>query len=282
MSNLDRVLPRARLTEIDHVEQREQDRPLPGDERLDERTPRLHARVGVPSSSEARVEGRQRRDGWRDVVDGLAGAVRMLGALLTPFARPLRTTWGLSSADAARAYPGDDLVPRPRWSWTHGIEIDAPAEEVWPWIAQIGADRGGFYSYQWLENLVGCEIRNAETVHPEWQLRAGDELRLHPRMPPLRVTRVDPGRWFVAFGAPDDAARATDRPWTAGSWLFLVERIAGRRCRVISRFRAACSDDLATRLQMGPTLLEPIGFAMDRRMLLGIKQRVERAPPRAS
>lgn len=270
-------------------------------EPLDETTTRIHVRARAAVSPDERahvawvrpvhhimqavqlrhlaelIEGRRARDGWRDVVAGLGGAARMALAMITPFARTARASWGMPPGDATRSYPGDELVATPRWGWTHGIEIAAPASEVWPWIAQIGADRGGFYSYQWLENLAGCEVRNAETIHPGWQVREGDELRLHPRAPAMRVVAVEPGRSFVAFGAPELGAVLSGQPWVASSWAFVVEPLGPERCRFVSRFRAACSDDLATRLQFGPTLVEPIGFAMDRRMLAGVKQRAERA-----
>lgn len=229
----------------------------------------------------ARAEGRLASDDWHDVLDGVGGAALIALALLTPFLRGARTHWGLSPEMAARSLPGDALVDEPRWGWTHGIEIAAPAAEVWRWIAQIGADRAGFYSYQWLENVAGCDLRNAETIHAEWQVRAGDPLYLHPKMPPLTVVEVVPGRHFVAH-AGDRARRATDRTWVEASWLFLVEPVGPDRCRFVSRYRAASSDDLATRLSFGPAFVEPIGFAMDRRMLLGVKERAERAahPPR--
>ena len=225
----------------------------------------------------ARAEGRLPRDDWRDVLDGAGGVAWMLGALLTPFLRGARNHWGLDESEAARPRPGDEVIPEPRWSWTHAVEIDAPASEVWPWVAQIGADRGGFYSYQALENAVGCGVRNAETVHPELAHREGDTLVLHPKMPPLRVTSVAEGRHLLAVGAPDADAVATGERWTAATWLFQVEPLGAGRCRFVSRYRCACSDDLATRLSFGPTLLEPVGFAMDRRMLLGVKARVERS-----
>jgi hypothetical protein len=148
---------------------------------------------------------------------------------------------------------------------------------VWPWVAQIGADRAGFYSYQWLENLPGCDLRNAETIHPKWELQRGDALLLHPKMPPLSIAQIEPGRYFVAHGAPQPGIDRSDKHWANVSWLFLVESLGDDRSRLISRYRCATSDDLATRLQLGPTLVEPIGFAMDRRMLLGIKARVEHA-----
>jgi hypothetical protein len=113
-------------------------------------------------------------------------------------------------------------------------------------------------------------------IHPEWAHKAGDGLILHPKMPPLRVVSVTRGRSIVAFAAPDEAARAEGRPWASATWAFLVEPLGPARCRVVSRFRSACSDDLATRLVQGPALLEPVGFAMDRRMLLGIRERVLR------
>ena len=143
---------------------------------------------------------------------------------------------------------------------------------MWPWVAQVGADRGGFYSYEWLANLVGCRLRNADAIHPQWEVRDGDALLLHPRQPaPLAVVEVAPGRHFVAHADADRDARAAGRPWIAVSWLFLVEPLGPRRSRVISRFRCAFSDHPATRLAFGPALLEPIGYAMDRRMLLGIR-----------
>jgi len=193
---------------------------------------------------------------FRDVAEGGVGAAGMVLDLLTPFLRGVRSHWGIDEATAARTYPGDELVSTPRWSWTHGIEIDAAPGEVWPWVAQIGADRGGFYSYQWLENLAGCDVRNAETVHPDWALRLGDKLVLHPKMPGLDVVAIEPGRSLVTFAPPDEQARATGRPWASASWLFYVEPIANGRSRVVSRFRSECSDELASRVAYGPYLTE--------------------------
>ncbi len=228
----------------------------------------------------ARVEGRLPADDWRDVAEGIGGAGVMLAAFLTPFLRDARCHWGVDATTLARHYPGDELVREPRWSWTHGIEIDAAAADVWPWVAQLGADRGGFYSYQWLENLAGCRLRNAEAIHPELALHEGSPLSLHPEMPPMRVVSFEPGRWIVAHAPADPATRAEGRPWIDASWSFHVEALGEARCRVISRYRVSTSDDVQSLLSYGPALLEPIGFAMDRRMLLGIKQRVERSAKR--
>jgi hypothetical protein len=223
----------------------------------------------------ARVEGRVSNDDWRDIAAGTAGAAVVTAAMLTPFLRTSRSHWGVDDVTAARSFPGDDLVSTPQWQWTHGVDIEAASSEVWPWVAQIGADRGGFYSYQWLENLPGCDLRNAEAIHPDWELKRGDALFLHPKMAPLSVTEVERGRYFVAHAAPQMESEDGDEHWANVSWLFFIQSLGDRRSRLISRYRCATSDDLATRLQFGPTFIEPIGFAMDRAMLLGIKTRVE-------
>lgn len=224
-----------------------------------------------------RAEGHTPRGGWRDVAEGVVGAAGIVLDLLTPLLRHAPARWGLSDADADRAYPGDGLVPDPLWSWTQAVDIDAPPAAVWPWVAQIGADRGGFYSSHWLENLAGSAVPVADAVRPEWQVRRGDGLRLHPRMPPLEVVAVSPGSHFVVYGPPDPSAPLEKRPWAAVSWVFFVEPREGKKSRFVSRFRVSCSDDLATRFRHGPWATESVGFVMDRRMLLGVKERAERS-----
>jgi hypothetical protein len=86
----------------------------------------------------------------------------------------------------------------------------------------------------------------------------------------------------VAHASADERARALGQPWTSVSWLFYTEALGDHRCRFLSRYRADCSGDLTTRLAFGPSLLEPVSFAMDRRMLLGVKERAERAERRAA
>jgi hypothetical protein len=222
-----------------------------------------------------RVEGNlpHHRDTIADIVDGILGAARMGVALATPFLRARRSRWGLSRALAERRYPGDERIAAPRWSWTHGVEISAPPSAVWPWIAQLGRDKGGFYSYQWLENLAGCDVQNADRIVAAWQHpREGDRIELHPSAPGMPIVDIEPERWLLA--------QACDGPregrWVRVTWLFWLEPLdGGRRCRLVSRYRMASSDDLATRAKFGATLAEPIGSTMDRRMLLGVKYRAE-------
>lgn len=214
----------------------------------------------------------------RDLTEAASGVAIILSALATPWRRRRRSTWGVDPADAGRTYPADDLVPSPRWQWAHAVIVNAPPSAVWPWLAQVGADRAGFYSYAALENLAGCGITNADQIHPEWAVAPDSELLVHPKAPPLPVVALEPGAWFVAHGGPPPGTDLTRDRWVAVSWLFLVEPVGdGGRSRVVSRYRCATSDDLVSRLSYGPTLLEAISYAMDRRMLLGIRARAERA-----
>jgi hypothetical protein len=207
------------------------------------------------------------------VVEGIGGMAAIVVALLTPMLRGRRTCWGLARAEADASWPGDDLVPTPRWGWTHAIEIGAPADEVWPWVAQIGLRKAGFYSYTAIENAVGCGIVNADRIHPEWtRVSVGDDFRLHPAMLPMTVARVEEGRWFVARAGGPAGPNCT----VEVSWLFHVAPLGTGRSRFSSRFRCRWSGGgLGAALAFGPTLDEPIGFVMDRRMLRGVRERIQ-------
>lgn len=107
--------------------------------------------------------------------------------------------------------PGDELVDRPTIVATRGIDIAAPPEAVWPWVAQLGQERGGFYTYAWLENLVGCRMVNADRMNPQWQdVAVGDIVRLHPDLG-LRVAVSNPAApWASPATAP---STGTGKRW---------------------------------------------------------------------
>jgi hypothetical protein len=242
-------------------------------------------RAGLRGPSLATAARMTSLDTPRDIAQGIGGAFGMLFDLLTPFLRPYRAHWGLSAEEAAASFVGDSYVVHPNWMWTHAVQVAAEPKQIWPWVAQIGQDKAGFYAYQWLENLAGCRIRNADTIHPEWAVsEVGQEFRIHPNAPPLVVAELVPWRHFLVttpnqrLGLQEEAARAEGGPKV--SWLFLVQPLREGQSRVVSRYRIAHGRDLRTRLTYGPSLLEPIGFAMDRQMLLGIKERAERGPAR--
>jgi hypothetical protein len=172
--------------------------------------------------------------------------------------RPWMRTWGATKDEAATALPGDEFVQDAPWAeQTRAITIAAPVDEVWPWLAQIGQDRGGFYSYEWLENLAGCQMHNAERVHTEWQHRtAGDQVPLHPNGG-LRLLRFDPNE-----------ALAMD-----GGWNLAVKPIDPGTTRLYARSRQRRNAAGAFYI----ALIELPHFIMERKMLLGIKQRAELA-----
>jgi hypothetical protein len=209
------------------------------------------------------------------------GGALIAAHLVAPWRRTWRTRWGAHPADLHRALPGDDLIPGPTWTYTHAISIDAPAARVWPWIAQLGQEHGGFYSYERLENLVGCRIRNADTIVDEWQHpQVGDTVRLHPKAPPLHVAAVDPGRSLVLHGAaaavaPSAAAPCDPPTGPDNLWSFHLFDDGPHRCRLVEHGRTVHGARLSERLFFGTTLIEPTGFVMSREMLRAIRSRAE-------
>jgi hypothetical protein len=210
----------------------------------------------------------------RTIRENLEGAALIAFSFVTPFLRPLRARWGATAEERQRQLPGDDCIPLPRWEYTHAITINAPADEVWRWVVQIGQGRGGFYSYEGLENLVGCEIYNADHIMPEYQnLKVGDEIKLHPNAPALPVGAVEPGRYLL-IGDKGEISSPNNLQVKA-TWLFQVDERPEGGARLVTRWRSDYAPTLMNRLWMGPLFIEPISFVMERKMLLGIKQRAE-------
>ena len=120
---------------------------------------------------------------------------------------PWHSTWGTTPDERALALPGDPAVRDPALEIQHAVTIAASPDEVWPWLVQIGQDRAGFYSYDWLERAVGADIHNVEEIRPQWQdRRVGDLVRatqpgylggLFGSDPGWTVTAVEPGRALV-------------------------------------------------------------------------------------
>ena len=173
--------------------------------------------------------------------------------------------WGTTPADLARVMAGDSLLVDPTYSGTTAITIDAPPEDVWPWLAQIGYQRGGLYSYDWLDRLFGYLDRPSATrILPEWQhLAAGDVIPLG-RGPSWPVAVVEPGRALVL-----DMRNLAGLDWV---WQFGLYPLGERRTRLVSR---SCVRTHAAWARLLTHLIEPAGFLMTRRMLLGLKQRAE-------
>lgn len=173
--------------------------------------------------------------------------------------RPWLVRWGSTAEERAQRYPGDPPGP-PLIEATRAVTVHAPATEVWRWLVQIGQDRGGFYSYDWLENLAGCGLHSADEVREDLQeLHAGDALSIFPGIS-TRFTAVDPPRSLVIEG------------W--GS--YTIVPVDDATCRLVARSHASGG---AALLVAHLLLMELPHAIMERKMLLGIKARAERSAP---
>jgi len=193
--------------------------------------------------------------------------------------RPWFLHWGATPAEIQGPWPGDELTPGP--GPTRAITIHAPAAEVWPWIVQIGQDRGGFYSYTWLENLLRCDMHNTESIIPEYQSRQeGDTVWMcDPRrfqgQGRTIVARLIANRAMILAQPSDAAAVAQTGRAPSGTWGVVLDPMDGQTTRLIMRSRAGGSQGWLGKLWFW-FVFDPAHFIMERRMMIGIKQRAER------
>jgi hypothetical protein len=190
------------------------------------------------------------------------------GAAAVLRSRALR--WGATREEIGAALPGDELVRHADLTATRAITVRTTPDDVWPWIAQLGQGRGGFYSYDVLENLVGCDIHSADRIVAEWQsIQVGAEVNLHPEAG-LVAALVEPGRALVLRGGAPIGRAPSPYDFT---WAFVLRRRADGATRLVVRERYGYVRWWA------PSLVEPvelISLIMSRRMLRGIKERAER------
>lgn len=216
------------------------------------------------------------------VVGGLQAAAAVI---TSPLSRRWFNRWGATDAELARPMPGDGLVPSPKLGYTRAITIDASPDEVWPWLVQIGQGRGGFYSFDGLENIVGCDIHSVDQVMSEHQqLSVGDVVRSgQDRHICWIVMDIDPARHLVLQGAgtpadvevPEVVDEVPAKGYAASTWQWQLEPIGdGRRTRVIVRQRCTYSPRQVVLWR----IVEPLNFVMERQMLRGLKMRAERTP----
>jgi hypothetical protein len=191
----------------------------------------------------------------------------ILGALVLeaatyPLWRSWCLTWGATADEASAVLPGDELLADADIVSTRAVPIDAPPDAVWPWLVQMGPGRGGVYTYDWIENLFGLGIHSVDRILPEFQdLKVGDAQRLGKKGPVLRVAVLEPQHALVL--------RSDDGNWV---WAFVLRG----GTRLISRNRIATPG--ASRLARAAYryVMEPGSLIMERKMLLGIRQRAER------
>ncbi|GGT03862.1 hypothetical protein GCM10010156_72120 [Planobispora rosea] len=174
-------------------------------------------------------------------------------------------TWGATAEEAERALLGDGLLPDAGLVATRAVTIDAPPAAVWPWLVQMGSGRGGAYTYDWIENLFSLDMHSADVILPQFQnLKIGDILPLGTTGPRMRVEVMEPEQALVF--------RSEDGNWV---WAFSL-RPEGEETRFISRNRISTPDAGPLGRLVNLLIMEPGSLIMERKMLLGIKERAER------
>jgi hypothetical protein len=191
--------------------------------------------------------------------------------------KPWHERWGASDEEVELTLPGDELITDAASQVTRAISIDAPAEDVWPWLIQLGADRGGFYSYDWLEDLFGLGIHSAKDIVPEWQGREVGDL--------VYGDSKGRGGWYVMDVQPNralvlqtaDLKHARPASCNGGApmeftWAFVLSEETHGTTRLLVRERVAFRNDFI-RSVIGPVGL--VSFFMSQKMMGEIKRRAE-------
>ncbi len=210
------------------------------------------------------------RDASNKLADELTGALAIAATVsFSPLLAWRYRRWGADERECVEPLPGDALVASPKLESTRAIDIAASREIVWRWIVQMGHGRAGLYSYEALENLIGCDIHNADEIREEWQtLAVGDRLGLGPEGYPAFTVRELVANSHLVLLAGSDG-----EPMKNG-WTFVL-RDRERGCRLIVRSRYDFAETFGQRV-LWRALTEPMHFVMERRMLQGLRDRAER------
>ncbi len=188
----------------------------------------------------------------------------IVGIVAVKLLTPWMDRWGATNAEIVRTLPGDELVTSPKSQLNRAVTIAATPEQIFPWILQMGADKGALYSYTWLEGLIFCPQVNADRIHPEWQnLKVGDQVKLCPKQPgppPYTVAMIIPNQ-TVVMGHQENGN------WV-DLWQFVITPQADGTSRLVLRTRTNAVGGFWD-------IIHPGIFIMERAMLLGIKERAE-------
>jgi hypothetical protein len=198
-------------------------------------------------------------------VIGVLLGITILTAAALVLLTPWMDRWGATNGEIAATYPGDELLPIPASFVNRAVTIHAKPEQIYPWIVQLGAGKGGYYSYTWLETyLLNCPIINADRIHPEWQdLKVGDEVKMCPKQfgpPPYNAAVIKPNQ-AVVLGHLENGK------WV-DVWQFVIIPHLDGTSRLILRSRTNAVGGFWD-------IIHPGIFIMERGMLLGIRDRVE-------
>jgi len=200
------------------------------------------------------------------------GIILMLGLIYWLGIRTWHVRWGATDAEISMALPGDDLVAGAAASSTRAITIHAPAPAIYPWLVQMGQGRGGLYSYDWLENLVGCDIHSVDKIVPELQNPpTGTAMRLGPwnTLPYYRFVLMIPDQAVILRSIDPATGQPSD-----GLWMFVLQPVDAGTTRLIVRHREVEQTGVGSFI-MNKLMVEPISFVMERKMMYGIRDRAE-------
>jgi hypothetical protein len=196
---------------------------------------------------------------------GILCTLAVVGVIVIIWLTPWMDRWGATDQEISAVYAGDELVPQPASFVNHAVTINAKPEQIYPWIVQLGAGKGGMYSYSWFEtNMLRCELINADRIHEEWQdLKVGDLVKMCPTdfgPPPYIVAQLKPNQAIV-MGHQENGK------WV-DLWQFVLTPQSDGTTRLILRTRTMAVGGFWD-------VIHPGIFIMERGMLLGIKQRAE-------
>lgn len=179
--------------------------------------------------------------------------------LYTSQLRPWHMRWGATPEETKMALSGDRYIPEETVVSTRAITIHAPREVVWPWIMQLGQGRGGFYSYEWLENLFAADMHNATQIMPELQhLKVGDHISFKSDGPYAVVAQIEDGQSLIL----------------EGGWTWYLQTTDDESTRLVVRYASFKVDTLLSRV-FYYSIFEPAHYVMEQGMMLGIKKRAE-------
>jgi hypothetical protein len=205
--------------------------------------------------------------------------------------RPRSHRWGATDAELGRSLPGDDLVPTVKMGYTQGITIKAPPEEVWPWLVQIGYQRAGWYTYDWMYTFLGGAdfydgSRSADRIIPELQdLKVGDKIKIN-KQASFDVVTLEPNRMLALLARVDldtgeyfELADTMPADYVNMGWVYFLEEVDKNATRLIVRWRGDYSPGLASALGVGIPI-EVGALIMQPKTLKGIRARAEAAGSR--
>ena len=196
---------------------------------------------------------------------GILAGLTVLAVTIIAMLTPWMDRWGATDEEIAASFPGDELLLEPASFINRAVTVNALPEEIYPWIVQLGADKGGMYSYTSLETyLLNCPLVNADRIHEEWQdLKVGDEMKMcpnEPAPPPYIIAQIVPNEAIV-MGHQENGE------WV-DVWQFIIVPQKDGTSRLITRTRTMATGGFWT-------IIHPGIFMMERGMLLGIKDRAE-------